>query len=81
MGLKENKKNLSSLYKEMALPVLSSVKKYTEVSPGEYVRSDKIIEFLENRSPLYEFEYRHIKREGPNLSLGYEIKSVEETNQ
>lgn len=77
MGLTENKKNLSALYKGITPPVLSSVKKYTKISPGEFVRSDKIIEFLEKRSPLYEFEYAHVKKEDPNLSLGYEIKTVE----
>ncbi|MHA2225067.1 MAG: Nif3-like dinuclear metal center hexameric protein [Candidatus Hodarchaeales archaeon] len=44
------------------------------------IHSDDVIEFLENRSPIYKFEYSHVKRKNSNLSLGYEIKSVNDIN-
>jgi putative NIF3 family GTP cyclohydrolase 1 type 2 len=67
-------------YRPITVPVSSSVKKYYEVYPGETISSDDVVMFLENLSPIYEFEYSHISRKNPNLSLGYEIKAVDEIN-
>jgi putative NIF3 family GTP cyclohydrolase 1 type 2 len=50
------------------------------VLPRKPTTSDNVIEYLENRSPIYEFEYSHIKRRNSKISLGYEIKSVNEIN-
>ena len=35
---------------------------------------------MEKISPIYEFEYSHINRDGLNVSIGYEAKTVEEIN-
>jgi putative NIF3 family GTP cyclohydrolase 1 type 2 len=67
-------------FREMTPPVLSSTKKYVEIAPGESISSDIVINFLEQRSPIYEFEYSHITRSKSNISLGYEIKTVENIN-
>jgi putative NIF3 family GTP cyclohydrolase 1 type 2 len=66
--------------RQITLPVSLSVKKYTPIIPGKTLLSDEVVGFLEDRSPIYEFEYSHITRESSSMSLGYEIKTVDEIN-
>ncbi|MHA2296330.1 MAG: Nif3-like dinuclear metal center hexameric protein [Candidatus Hodarchaeales archaeon] len=59
-------------------PMLTDVKKYDATIKWE--SSDAVVELLEKRSPAYEFEYAHVNREDSNISIGYEIKTVDEIN-
>ncbi|MFW9779587.1 MAG: Nif3-like dinuclear metal center hexameric protein [Candidatus Heimdallarchaeota archaeon] len=67
-------------YRQITSSVNKSIKKYISIIPGKSLPSDKVVRFLESRSPIYEFEYAHISREGVKMSLGYEIKTVDEIN-
>ncbi|MHA2291651.1 MAG: Nif3-like dinuclear metal center hexameric protein [Candidatus Hodarchaeales archaeon] len=67
-------------YRAISVPKLVNTKSFPETSHNELISSDKVVEFLEKKSPLYEFEYSHINHDDLNISLGYEVKTVEEIN-
>ncbi|MFW9853944.1 MAG: Nif3-like dinuclear metal center hexameric protein [Candidatus Thorarchaeota archaeon] len=67
-------------FRQITSPVRMSIKRYVPIIPGKTLLSDNVVNFLESRSPIYDFEYTHISREGSKMSLGYEIKSIDEIN-
>jgi rhodanese-related sulfurtransferase/putative NIF3 family GTP cyclohydrolase 1 type 2 len=67
-------------YREISIPKLLKKKRIQEISHKEFISSDEAVEFLENRSPIYDFEYSHINHDDLNISLGYEIKTVDNIN-
>jgi putative NIF3 family GTP cyclohydrolase 1 type 2/rhodanese-related sulfurtransferase len=67
-------------YREISIPKLLKKKRIQEISQKEFISSDEAVEFLENRSPIYDFEYSHINHDDLNISLGYEIKTVDNIN-
>ncbi len=81
MSSSENSEiDISFLFRPITSPVSSSTRKYVKIQPGVSTPSDEIIRFLENRSPIYSFEYSHVKRKNSKISLGYEEKTVDEIN-
>ncbi|MHA1977710.1 MAG: Nif3-like dinuclear metal center hexameric protein [Candidatus Hodarchaeales archaeon] len=83
MALKENQKNPPSMcFLRSLSPPISYINQdihFIGLSK-KFIQSDNIIGFLEKKSPLYEFEYSHIKRDNSRISLGYETKTVNEVN-
>ena len=66
----------SNPYKLITPPVYSTQKHQSTTLSDSFIESDKIADFLESRSSIYEFEYSHKKRDD-GIFLGYETKPVE----
>ncbi|MHA2030193.1 MAG: Nif3-like dinuclear metal center hexameric protein [Candidatus Hodarchaeales archaeon] len=66
--------------REINSPILAKMKRIHEISQKEFIPSDDVVEFLEKSSPIYDFEYSHINHGDKNISLGYEIKTVDKIN-
>ncbi|MHA2225556.1 MAG: Nif3-like dinuclear metal center hexameric protein [Candidatus Hodarchaeales archaeon] len=56
-------------YRSINVPLYLEVKRVPDVSTKEFISSDEVVEFLENRVPIFRFEY-----------IGYEIKTVDKIN-
>jgi rhodanese-related sulfurtransferase/putative NIF3 family GTP cyclohydrolase 1 type 2 len=67
-------------YRASSVPKLAKMKRFHEISHKEFISSNEVVEFLEKGSPIYEFEYSHINHDDLNISVGYEVKTVEEIN-
>ncbi|MHA2232809.1 MAG: Nif3-like dinuclear metal center hexameric protein [Candidatus Hodarchaeales archaeon] len=79
----ENKQLLISpsiSYREISMPKLAKTTRFQGLSHEEFIPSCDVVEVLENRSSLYEFEYSHIDNNDLNISIGYEVKTVEDIN-
>ncbi|MFW9777669.1 MAG: Nif3-like dinuclear metal center hexameric protein [Candidatus Heimdallarchaeota archaeon] len=67
-------------YRPIDAPNLDAVKNLHQSFSKDFIPSDKVTDFLEDLSPIHTFEYSHIKRKDSKLSLGYEIKTVDDIN-
>ncbi len=56
-------------YRSFNVPLYLEGKRVPDVSTREFISSDEVVEFLENRAPIFRFEY-----------IGYEIKTVDKIN-
>lgn len=63
-------------YRTINEPKLTK-RKIFQIAQKEFISSNEVVELLEKLSPIYEFEYSHINRENLNISIGYEVKTVE----
>jgi putative NIF3 family GTP cyclohydrolase 1 type 2 len=83
MAHEKNQKNPpSTCFLRSLSPAISNTNQEIHIIglSKKFIPSDEIIRFLEYKSPPYEFEYSHIKRDNSRISLGYEIKTVDEIN-
>ncbi|MFQ5979658.1 MAG: Nif3-like dinuclear metal center hexameric protein [Candidatus Heimdallarchaeota archaeon] len=69
----------SIYYRAISVPKLAETTRSHELSHKEFIPSCDVVELLENRSPIYEFEYSHID-DDLSISVGYEVKTVEDIN-
>ncbi|MFW9854361.1 MAG: Nif3-like dinuclear metal center hexameric protein [Candidatus Thorarchaeota archaeon] len=67
-------------YSPLTLPIASRDEGFYKGTPGKLIPSDDVVTFLETLSPINEFEYAHVDRKSSSLSLGYEIKPVDNIN-
>ena len=56
-------------YRSMTIPMLAETKGFYDISQRKFISSDEVVEFLENQTPKFKFDY-----------VGYEIKTVEKIN-
>ena len=59
----------ASSYKAMSIPLIHENQEILKFTSGDFIVSDEIVNFLENRTQIYDFDY-----------LGYECKTVEQVN-
>ncbi|MHA2359712.1 MAG: Nif3-like dinuclear metal center hexameric protein [Candidatus Thorarchaeota archaeon] len=59
----------ATLYKAMSIPLLPENIEILKLRPGEFIASDAVVDFLENRTQIYDFDH-----------LGYECKTVDQVS-
>lgn len=57
----------STSYRSITVPMVSNMKIFDQKSKGEFISSDEVIDFLEKRALIFDFDY-----------VGYENKTVNE---
>ena len=67
MNLQTSERAIS--YKAMTIPLLPDNLENLMLKSGEFIASDVVVDFLENRTQIYDFDH-----------LGYECKSVEQVS-